>query len=108
MSNVNAFHLSRLHSTPVPVPKLEDKAAGAVRSGTRLVLPLRRPRAPKEIVEHVADVTRAFKIREMPTVLERDQLRVGDCPRDVFGDLARDEIVIAKDDQGRNLEVRAV
>jgi len=44
----------------------------------------------------------ALEIRKVSTVAERHQLSIRDCVRDVRGDLTRDEIMLAVDNQDRD------
>src|SRR5215472_1250761 len=61
----------------------------------QLVWTATRTRVSEEIIERVSNVAIAFKICEVSTVFERDQLSVRNCPRDVRSDLPGEEIVIA-------------
>src|SRR5713226_9322329 len=63
------------------------------------------PRAPKEVVERAANVASTFEIGEVSAVSDRDQASVWNRSRDMRGDLAGEEVVIARDDQGRNAKV---
>lgn len=58
--------------------------------------------ASKEGVERAPNITSAFEIGEMPTILDRDHRRVWNRLRNTFGDLDRDEVSIASDDQVRH------
>lgn len=65
--------------------------------GERSMWTPRRPPSLEEVVERVANFGRAFHVGEVSAIFECDQLSVRNCPRNMRGDLAGEEIVIAPD-----------
>ena len=55
------------------------------------------PCSLEEVMKGGANFARTFHIGEVPATVDCDQLSVRNCPRDVRGDFAREEIVIAPD-----------
>ena len=89
---LSAFdHLIRL-----PVDAEEEAPASA--SATPALAAL------KERINTETEGARAFEIAEMPAVSQHGQLRVGHCPRDVFGDGGRNELAVARDHQSRGVQ----
>src|SRR5262245_42611506 len=84
-------------------PSESVRTTKAAVAGAKLVLLWRRPRSPKEVVEHFADVIRTFEIGEMPAVFDSDQLGSRNSPGDVLSGLDH-EVVTAGDDEGRDAQ----
>jgi hypothetical protein len=51
----------------------------------------------EEVIKRGANFARTFHIGEVSAIFECDQLSVRNCPRNMRGDLAGEEIVIAPD-----------
>ena len=73
-------------------------------TNARLVRTAHPPRPREEVVERVTDLGGTFEIGEVSAVFQRYQTSFRNCLRDVGGDLARDEVVIAGDDQRRDIQ----
>src|SRR5690242_5816776 len=78
--------------------------ANYILASARLVCTSSRARAPKEVIECVSNFSRTFEVGEVPAVFECYQLSLRNCTRDMPGDVAGDEIMIAGDNQGRYAE----
>src|SRR5581483_4946965 len=63
-----------------------------------------RTRASKEIIHRAPHVTRALEIAEMSAVLQSHQTGIRNCARDVRGNFAGNEVVIARNYQRRNTQ----